>query len=206
MTDRPRTLLIACGAIAREVLTMIEENGWDHMRVECLPADLHNTPDEIAESVRRKIHESRPDFDSMLVLYADCGTGGGLDRVLEEEGVERIGGAHCYEIFTGPAAFADLMKEEPGSFFVTDFLARHFDRLVYQGLGLDRFPQLLAVYFDKYKRVVYLAQREDPALEAMARQAAEKLELDFEMRFTGHGGYQDFLAQRTDCPTNPDAN
>jgi hypothetical protein len=156
--------------------------------------------------VRLKIRASRPEFDSILVLYGDCGTGGALDTVLEEEGVERIGGAHCYEIFTGPDAFADLMRDEPGSFFVTDFLARHFDRLVFEGLGLDRYPQLRSVYFGKYKKVVYLAQSEDADLEALARQAAEKLGLDFEMRFTGYGGYPDFIAARADCPANPSSD
>ena len=192
--DKPRTLLLCCGALAREMVSLIGEYGWDDMRIQCLPADLHMTPERIPEAVRGKIRKFRADYDRILVLYADCGTGGRLDAVLEEEGVERIGGAHCYEVFLGSEAFAALVAEEPGSFFVTDFLVRHFDRLVLTGLGLDRHPELRPVYFRNYRKFVYLAQSEDPELDAKAEAAAANLDLAFERRFTGYGDYHTFLA------------
>ncbi len=196
MDARPRTLVICCGAIAREIVALVRENGWDNIDVQCLPARLHTTPERIPEGVRRKIRAARPDYDRILVLYGDCGTGGALDRVLEEEGVERIGGNHCYEAFAGRENFAALMKAEPGSFFLTDFLARHFDKLVIEGLGLDRFPELRRTYFGRYREVVYLAQSDDPALEARARAAARDLGLAFTMRRTGCGDFARFLAER----------
>ena len=192
--QKPRTLLICCGALAREMVALIREYGWNEMKLQCLPADLHNTPDRIPEAVRAKIHAGRENFEHIVVLYADCGTGGLLDQVLEEEGVERIHGAHCYEAFLGTAAFTELVGEEPGSFFVTDFLIRHFDRLVIAGLGLDRHPQLRPMYFGQYKKFVYLAQTDDAELDAMARQAADGLELTYERRFTGYGDYHTFLS------------
>lgn len=195
MGDRPKTLLICCGAVAKEIVALVRENGWDNIDVQCLPANLHISPERIPEGVRAKIRAGRADYDHILVLYSDCGTGGELDRVLEEEGIERIGGSHCYEVFAGAADFAALMKAEPGRFFLTDFLARNFDKLVIQGLGLDRFPQLRQTYFGKYKEVVYLAQSDDPALEAKARAAARDLGLAFTMRRTGYGDFATFLAE-----------
>ena len=194
VTEPPRTLLICCGALAREIVALIGEYGWKEMKLQCLPADLHMTPERIPEAVRGKIRAARDDFDRILVLYADCGTGGLLDAVLAEEGVERIDGAHCYEAFLGTAAFTDLVEDEPGSFFVTDFLVRHFDRLVLKGLGLDRYPQLRPMYFGQYKKFVYLAQTEDGELTTKAEAAAAELELAYERRFTGFGDYHKFLA------------
>ena len=171
----------------------MRDNGWDDMQIKCIPAHVHNTPEKIPEAVRDLITAGRADFERMLVLFGDCGTGGMLDAVLEEEQVTRIDGNHCFEIYAGEDTYAEIMQTEPGSFFLTDFLARHFDRLVYQGLGIDRHPKLKKVYFGKYQKVVYLSQRETPDLIARARAAADKLELEFEMRRTGHGGYRDFL-------------
>jgi hypothetical protein len=199
MPDRQDTLLICCGAVAREVVSLVERNGWEHMRVECLPAHLHNTPERIPEAIRDKIRAARDRFDDILVLYSDCGTGGRLDAILAEEGVERIGGSHCYEVFAGRDGFAALMAEEPGTFFVTDFLARHFERLVFKGLGLDRYPRLRDNYFGHYKRLVYLAQTDDPELEALAKRAAESVGLAFEKRRTGYGDFESFLQGRADC-------
>jgi hypothetical protein len=196
MDPRPRTLLICCGALAAEIVALVRENGWDHMRVRCLPANLHETPERIPEAVRGLIEAGRAWADTILVLYADCGTGGRLDRVLEEEAVERIDGTHCYEVFAGPDNFAELLRAEPGSFFLTDFLARHFERLVLKGLAIDRYPKLRDIYFGKYRKLVYLAQTRDPALRAKAERAAARLGLAFEMRYTGHGGYREFLAAR----------
>lgn len=192
---RPSTLVICCGALAREVVGIIKANQWDHMKIECLPANLHNDPERLPEGVRAKIKAGRGRYDRFLVLYGDCGTGGRMDRVIEEEGVEGIAGAHCYEIFTGSSAFADIIEDEPGCFFLTDFLARHFDKLVYQGLGLDRFPALRDVYFGRYKKLVYLAQTENPELRERAEKAADALGLQFETRFTGNGGFETFLAR-----------
>jgi|TARA_B100000315_G_scaffold255666_1_gene299619 hypothetical protein len=201
VSGHPRTLLICCGALAREIVALVKDNGWDDtMRVECLPAHLHNAPDRLPEAIQAKIRSGRARYDDVIVLYGDCGTGGMLDAVLEEEGVTRIDGAHCYEVYAGSGGFAALMEAEPGTFFLSDFLARHFDRLIIKGLGLDRFPGLRDTYFGNYKKLVYLAQTQDGELEDSARAAAARLGLAFEMRFTGYGGYQDFLAAHRSPP------
>jgi hypothetical protein len=189
----PRTLLIACGALAREVLALIRLNGWSHMAVACLPAKLHNTPARIPEAVRAKIRGARRRYDEILVLYGDCGTGGGLDAVLAEEGVERIPGPHCYAFYSGIDAFLAQAEAEPACFYLTDYLARHFERLVIAGLGLDRHPELLPLYFGNYEKLVYLAQTPDPRLERKAKTAALRLGLAYEHRPTGYGDLQDFL-------------
>ncbi len=192
-TAQHTTLLITCGAIAREIIAILSQSALDSMKVECLPAHLHNTPQLIPEAVRSKIQQSRDKFQRIIVLYADCGTGGKLDAVLEEEGVERIAGAHCYEVFAGHQAFTDIMDTEVGTFFLTDFLAQHFERLVWKGLGLDKNPRLVNLYFANYTRLLYLAQSDNPKIRRKAEQAAEKLGLRFEIRRTGYGGYENFL-------------
>lgn len=194
MTRRPRTLLISCGALAWEVAELIRANGWGHMTIQCLPAHYHNTPQLIASAVQAKIRAARAKFDRILVLYGDCGTGGGLDKVLEEEDVERIDGPHCYQFYAGRRSFTELMKKEPGSFFLTDYLTRHFDRLIIQGLGLDRHPELLQDYFGNYRKLVYLAQVRNPELKRKARAAARRLKLSFEYRYTGYGELGAFVA------------
>jgi hypothetical protein len=190
----PTTLLIACGALAREIIALISANGWDHMAVTCLPAIWHNTPDRIPEGIRAKIRENRGRYDRILVLYGDCGTGGMLDAVLTEEGVERIAGPHCYDFFATPAEFAALAEEELGTFYLTDYLARHFDRLIFEGFGLDKHPELRDMMFGNYRRVVYLAQTEDAGLQARAEAAAARLGLAYEYRLTGYGDLATFLA------------
>jgi len=180
-------LVIACGALAHEINALRQANGWDHMHVQCLPADLHNTPAKIPEAVREKIRASREHYASVFVAYADCGTSGRLDAVLAEEGIERLPGAHCYEFFAGQQAYQALSTAEPGTFYLTDFLVRHFDRLVIRGLGLDRHPELLPTYFGNYTRVVYLAQLGGAQRVQAARAAAERLGLAFEHRSTGYG-------------------
>ena len=189
----PKTLVIACGALARELLAAKRLNNLNHLDITCLPAIWHNHPEKIPEGVRGKIRRNRNTYDRVLCLYGDCGTGGLLDKVLEEEGVERIEGDHCYAFYSQPGAFDALMEEEIGTFFLTDYLVRYFDRLIIQGLGLDRHPQLVSTYFGHYKRVVYLAQFPDAALEKKARNAAERLGLNFEMRVTGLGGLASFV-------------
>ncbi|HEY5700467.1 MAG TPA: DUF1638 domain-containing protein [Gammaproteobacteria bacterium] len=192
---QPTTLLIACGALAKEIVEIIRANAWEHVRIQCLPAELHNRPERIPDAVRSKIRDARGNFDRIFVAYADCGTGGLLDAVLKEEKVERLPGAHCYEFFAGGGAFAKLHEAEPGTFYLTDFLTRHFDRLVIEALGIDRHPELASEYFGNYRRLVYLAQSPDPKLEAQARAAADTLGLAFELRRTGYGELEDSLVE-----------
>ena len=171
------TLLIGCGALAREIVDLIRINGWTHMSVTCLPAIWHNRPERIPEAVRGKIHAARGRYDRIFVLYGDCGTGGLLDAVLQEEGVERIAGPHCYAFYSGVEAFLSRADKDPTCFYLTDYLVRHFDRLIIQGLGIDRHPELLADYFGNYTTLVYLAQTEDPELQAQAEAAAARIGL-----------------------------
>ena len=178
-------LLIACGALAKEIVQIKELNGWTHIKVQCLPAELHNRPEKIPGAVKAEIEKYRSEFDSIFVAYADCGTGGMLDKVLADYDIERLPGAHCYEFFSGSAAFGKLADEEPGTFYLTDFLARHFDRLVKKGLGLDRHPELMSAYFGNYRRLVFLAQSESPNLEAMAKAHADYLGLEYVHKHTG---------------------
>jgi hypothetical protein len=189
----PATLLIACGALAREIVWLTKINGWRHLTVACLPAHLHNTPKLIPDAVRRKIRGARGRFERILVLYGDCGTGGALDCVLAEEEVERIAGPHCYAFFAGLPEFDAMHGAEPGTFYLMDYLTRHFDRLIIEGLGLDKHPELLKDYFGNYKRLVFLAQTEDAALTRKARAAAQRLGLAFERRFTGFGDLARFF-------------
>jgi hypothetical protein len=191
----PRTVLIACGALAREALAVIEANGLRHVELSCISALLHNRPQRIPAAVREKIREAKGRYERVLVLYGDCGTGGELDRVLAEEGAVRIDGPHCYAFYAGRAVFDALAEAEPGTFYLTDFLARQFETLVIEGLGLDRHPELLPMYFGNYKQLVYLAQAEDPELTAKAEAAARRLSLTFERRFTGLGGLTDFVKE-----------
>ena len=179
-----RALVIGCGALARELVEVTATlPGVD---VACLSPDLHNRPGGIPDAVRARIHEARREgYERIFVAYADCGTGGLLDPVLAEEGVERLPGAHCYEVFAGSAAFAALADAEPGTFWLTDFLARNFERLVIRGLGIDRHPELQGTYFAHYTRVVFLSQTEHPDLLVLARRAADRLGLAFEHRPTG---------------------
>jgi len=191
--EPPRTLLIACGALAREVLDMIALNGWSHMDVTCLPAKLHNTPARIPDAVRAKIAKGRRTHQRIFVLYGDCGTGGLLDRVLEQEGVERLPGPHCYAFYRGTAQFLEEADADPTCFYLTDYLVRHFERLVIQGLGLDRHPELLQTYFGNYTTLVYLAQTPDAGLERRAKAAALRLGLSYAHRPSGYGELASFL-------------
>ena len=187
MGQHASTLVIACGALAHEIVALRRLNNWPHMDVSCLPADLHNRPEKIPDAVREKIRRNRGRYAAMFVAYADCGTGGLLDLVLEEEGVERIPGAHCYEFFAGSAAFAALADAELGTFYLTDFLLTHFERLVMHGLGIDKHPELMPLYFGNYRRLVYLAQVESADRIAAGQRAADRLGLAYEYRVTGYG-------------------
>jgi hypothetical protein len=191
--DRP--LVVACGALAGELRAVLERDGLvDDVEVRYLPAPLHNRPERIVPALRAVLTDrgDRP----TLVAYADCGTGGALDALLAEPalaGVRRLPGAHCYEVFAGREAFAELHDAEPGSFYLTDFLARHFDALVWQGLGLDRHPQLRHTYFGNYRRLVLLSQSVDHDVVAAGRDAAARLGLDFEHRHVGRQRLADAL-------------
>ena len=182
-----RTLIIACGALARELLKVVRANGLDQIDVECLPASYHNTPVLIPDAVEERVRSAQGRYDRVFVGYADCGTGGRLDAVCTELGVERLPGAHCYEFFAGSEPFGEIQEAEIGTFYLTDYLVRHFDRIVIAGLGLDRYPQLLPDYFGHYTRLLYLSQTDDPTLVERGRLAAERLELRYEVRRTGYG-------------------
>jgi hypothetical protein len=188
MDTRRGILVIACGALAREIAALRRMNNWTILDVRCLPAELHNRPERIAPAVRDEIRAHGSRYRTVFVAYGDCGTGGQLDAVLREEGAERIPGAHCYEFFTGSRTFAELSEAEPGTFYLTDFLLRHFDRFVTRGLGLDRHPELADEYFRNYRKLVYLAQTQAPDAIESARQIAQRMGFEFEHRFTGYGG------------------
>jgi hypothetical protein len=191
-----KTLVIACGALAREIGAIVEANGLDHIELTCLPAILHNRPEKIAPGVRALIRDNRGRYARIAVAYAECGTQGALDAVCAEEGVERIPGPHCYAFYTGAEAFLARGDADMDAFYLTDFIARQFDSFVMEPLGLDRHPELRDAYFGNYRRLVYLAQTEDAALEAKARDAAERLGLAYEKRVTGYGDLSAFLTTR----------
>ena len=191
--SRQRVLVIACGALIAEFRRVIELNHWDHVELTAIPADYHITPEKIAEAVRVKIVAARERYGRILVGFGDCGTLGELDAVLATEGVERIDGAHCYAFYAGLAEFDALHEAEPGSFYLTDFLARHFDALTIRGLSIDRHPELKQLYFGNYTRVVYLVQIADPALDAKAEEIARWFGLPLVRRETGLNGLATFL-------------
>jgi Protein of unknown function (DUF1638) len=190
---RGRVLLIACGALAHEVLALIRANGWTHLDLQCLPANLHLYPDRITEAVERAVLERRGSYDSVHVLYADCGTGGQLQAKCRELGVAMIEGPHCYSFFETNAAFASHTDTEFTAFYLTDFLVRQFDAFVWRPMGLDRHPELRDMYFGNYTKLIYQAQTDDPALDAKAEDCARRLGLAYERRFTGYGDLAHFL-------------
>lgn len=182
-----RVLLLACGALAREILALKAANGWTHMDLQCLPANLHLYPDRIPDAVEKAVITARSRYGQIFVVYADCGTGGLLQARCDALGVEMVPGPHCYSFFDGNDAFAARSDDEMTSFYLTDFLVRQFDAFVWKPMGLDRHPQLRDMLFGNYERLIYLAQTEDPALDALAEDAAARLGLAFERRFTGYG-------------------
>jgi hypothetical protein len=183
-----RILIVGCGALARELVDLVRRNNFTGNDITCLPAALHMRPEKIPAAVAQRIRAKRAGYAQVFVAYGDCGTGGRLDEVLAEEGVERLPGAHCYEFYAGRTDFARLSDEEPGSFYLTDYLARNFERLVIKGLGIDRHPELLPIYFGNYRRIVYLSQVDDPETMTAARAAATRLGLEFLHHPTGFGG------------------
>ncbi|MDH5798178.1 MAG: DUF1638 domain-containing protein [Paracoccaceae bacterium] len=185
--DGARILLIACGAIAREVLAVIEANNWDHIDLQCLPAILHNSPDAIPAAVERKLLENKERYSTTYLLYADCGTGGHLFDLCKNHRIEMLSGPHCYSFFEGNQTFAAHADDEFTAFYLTDFLVRQFDAFVIKPLGLDRHPELRDSYFGHYEKLVYQAQTNDPALDAKAQECAQRLGLEYERRQTGYG-------------------
>ena len=182
-----KILILACGALAKEIAALIRLNGWTHLQTRFLPSKLHNTPEKIADQLRTNLQGAQAKFSRIFIGYADCGTGGKIDSLLEEFQVQRLPGAHCYEFFSGKDSFAELMEEEIGSFFLTDFLVEAFDKLVWQGMKIHTHPELLGIYFKHYKKLVYLGQVENVALQTKASEIAERLGLEYEYRFTGYG-------------------
>jgi len=180
-------LVIACGALAEEINALKQSEGWEHVQLVCLDAWLHNRPEKIPEKLRAKIRQFKDEYSDIFVAYADCGTGGGIDRVLDEEGIERLPGAHCYEFYAGAQRFAALADAEPGTFYLTDFLVKHFERFVIKPLKIDTHPQLRDTYFGNYHRLVYLSQVTDDKLIGAAANAAGRLGLEFEHVHCGYG-------------------
>ena len=210
MTPRPDSgatppvlQLIACGALARELLLLI--NQWPPSAVElsCLPASWHNHPERILPGVRAKVAAARRAGKRVAVVYGDCGTGGQLDAYLDAEQIDRIPGPHCYEMYLGKAGFAAEMDQELGTFFLTEYMVRHFERIIMKGMGLRRHPALREIYFGQYKRLLYLAQTDDPSLLAKAREAADELGLLFDWRVTGFGDLKPFIDQQFVGVTKP---
>lgn len=193
---RGSILLLACGALAREILALKAANGWNHMDLLCLPANLHLWPDRIPDAVEKAVSEHRPRYDEIFVVYADCGTGGLLQARCAELGVEMVAGPHCYAFFEGVDAFAAKAEDEMTAFYLTDFLVRQFEAFVWKPMGFDRHPELISMMFGNYTRLIYQAQTDDPALDAKARDCAARLGLAYERRFTGYGDLERALAAR----------
>ena len=193
---KAKLLVIACGALAHEIVWLQRLNNWNQIELQCLDAELHNRPKLIPQKLRDKIKENLGQYQSIFVAYADCGTGGEIDRVLEEENIERLPGAHCYSFYATEERFAELAEQELGTFYLTDFLVEHFDRIMVKGLKLDRHPELRDQYFAHYTRVIYLSQRQDTELEAKAKVAAEFLGLEFRHLHTGYGDLDSSLQQQ----------
>lgn len=194
-TSGGRVLLLACGALAREILALTKANGWSHMDLQCLPANLHLYPEKIPDAVEAVVKNSRDKYDDIFVVYADCGTGGLLQARCDDLGVQMIEGPHCYSFFEGNEAFSDHAETEFTAFYLTDFLVRQFDSFVWKPMGLDRHPQLRDMLFGNYEKLVYLAQTNQPALDKMAEEAADRLGLIYERRFTGYGDLATELAK-----------
>ena len=198
IAPKGRVMLIACGALAREILAITKGHGWDHMDLTCLPAILHNSPDKITDAVRACVAKHRDSYQKIFIAYADCGTGGRLQAACDEMGVEMIAGPHCYSFFEGNNRFANEYADEITAFYLTDFLVRQFDAFFWKPMGLDRHPELRDLYFTHYTTLVYQAQTDDPALTEKAKDCAQRLGLAFERRDTGYGDLEVALRDQSD--------
>lgn len=192
-TGEGRVLLLACGALAHEIIALKKTHGWDHLDLQCLPAIFHNHPEKITPAIEDAVTKYRADYASIFVVYADCGTGGQLFEKCNELGVSMVEGPHCYSFFETNAAFE--ARDEMTAFYLTDFLVRQFDAFVWEPLGLDRHPALRDMYFGNYTKLVYQAQTDNADLQAKAASCATRLGLDYEYRFTGYGDLETSLAQ-----------
>lgn len=193
--------VIACGALAREILAVSEANGLTHIDLTCLPAIWHVYPDKIAPALRTKIAEARAEgINRIFIAYAECGTKGEIDKICEEEGIERIAGPHCYAFYTGVEKFLTECGDEITAFYLTDLIARQFEAFVIEPLKLDKHPELISMVFGNYEKIVYLAQTEDPALQAKAKWAADFLGLAYEYRFTGYGDLTPAIVDAASAP------
>ncbi|MGB5862869.1 MAG: DUF1638 domain-containing protein [Sulfitobacter sp.] len=190
-----KILIIACGALAREILDLKAANDWTHLDLTCLPANYHLYPDKITDAVRGAVAKHRAAYDDIFVAYADCGTGGLLQAACADLGVQMIAGPHCYSFFEGNDRFAEASSDEITTFYLTDFLVRQFDAFIIKPMGLDRHPELRDMYFGNYQKLVYQAQTDDPALTEIAKTCAARLGLKFERRYTGYGDLEAALAE-----------
>ncbi len=188
----PKRLVVGCGALAHEIVALMNQNPrvQDATKLHCLPAKLHNTPQLIAQNVDEYLRDNAKEYDEIMIAYGDCGSAGELDRVCEKYSAQRLPGAHCYEFYAGTEVFEALLEEELGSFFLTDYLLKNFERLVIEGLGLDRHPELFDAYFKHYAKMVYLAQTEKAEMKEQARAYAERFGWDYEYRLVGINGMQ----------------
>ncbi|HRO11807.1 DUF1638 domain-containing protein [Amaricoccus sp.] len=197
-TGEERILVIACGALAREILALRDLNGWTHLDLQCLPAKLHLWPDRIPDAIEAAVREARSRYARIFIGYADCGTGGLLAARCAALGVEMMAGPHCYSFFDGNDRFAARGDDEMLAYYLTDFLVRQFDAFVWKPMGLDRHPELRDMIFGNYQRLIYLAQLDDPALDAEAARCAARLGLAYERRLTGYGDLAAALAATAD--------
>ncbi len=191
------TLIIGCGAIAHELIAVFKANNWSHIEVQCLPAEWHNTPDKIVPAIREKLASERDRFSRIFIAYGDCGTGGRLDAMLDEpenHGIDRLDGDHCYAFFAGTNNFDSIANDDIGTFYLTDYLAANFDRLILGELGINDHPELLSMYFGNYNRLVYLSQQNNESLMNKAKQAAAALNLSFEHIHTGLEKFENALS------------
>ena len=180
-------MILACGALSKEISTLIRLNNWSHLKTQYLPAILHNSPEKITVELRKFLQDSHAKFSKVFIGYADCGTGGKIDSLLKEFGLKRLPGAHCYQFFSGINTFKDIMEKDPRTFFLTDFLVKSFEKLVWQGLKIDEKPELLEIYFKNYKNLIYLSQIEDIDLQKKTEEISRRLKLVYEYRFVGFG-------------------
>jgi len=200
MGDAPRVLILACGALARELRDIARLHELDNVTLECLPAILHNRPTDIPDAVRKRLDRARDAYDRILLGYADCGTAGELGEIAEQEGIEMLPGAHCYQFFAGERAFDEMHRDDPTAFYLTDYLVKHFDRLIMANLGIEAHPELRDMYFGNYTKMIYLAQTDDPVLDAMAQACAVKLGLAFERVQTTYGDLEPAVVHIATAP------
>ncbi len=193
----PQVLILACGALARELLEVTRLHDLEGITVDCLPAALHNTPTEIPDAVEARLAAIGDQYDRILLGYADCGTGGILDDIVDKHGIERLPGAHCYQFFAGRDRFDAMHDDDPTAFYLTDYLARHFKRLIMGGLGIEEHPELRDMYCGNYTKLIYLAQTDDPAIEVKAQEAAELLGLEYSRIDTGYGELEESVVTFT---------